>query len=68
MSGIRFPNDILLQDADFPQSLSDHIILNDVNISGSVSISGKLNNIDYNMACDLASPNRSPYGLILARK
>lgn len=66
VSGIKFPNDIVLKDADFPQSIPG-VVVNDINILGKITVEGTINNIDYNIACDLLSPNASPYGLILER-
>lgn len=64
---IKFPNDIVLKDADFMQSISG-IAVNDINVSGKITVEGKINSIDYNIACDLiAGPNPGPYGLILER-
>lgn len=56
----------MLKDADFLQSISD-VVVNDINVSGKITVEGKINSIDYNIACDLLSPNASPYGLILQR-
>lgn len=66
VSGIKFPNDIVLKDADFLQAVSG-IVVDDINVSGKITVEGTVNNIDYNIACDLTSPNASGYGLILER-
>lgn len=68
VSGIKFPNDIVLKDADFLQTVSSFVTVNDINITGSITVEGKVNNINYNIACDLLSPDASSYGLILERK
>lgn len=66
VAGIKFPDDIVLKEADFMQSISS-VLVNDINISGNITVEGNVNNINYNIACDLLSPNASPYGLILER-
>lgn len=68
VSGIKFPNDIVLKDAEFLQTLLNNVAVNDINVSGGITMEGKVNNIDYNVACDLLSSDSSPYGLILERK
>lgn len=66
VSGIKFPNDIVLKDADFVQSVSG-VVVDYINVSGKITVEGKINDIDYNIACDLTSPNAGGYGLILER-
>ncbi|KAJ6641224.1 hypothetical protein Bhyg_06159, partial [Pseudolycoriella hygida] len=64
VSNIKFPNDIVLKEADFVQSIPSATV-DDISISGKITVEGNINNINYNIACDLLSPDSSAFGLIL---
>lgn len=66
VSGIKFPNDIVLKDADFLQSIAT-VTADDVNVLGKIAVEGKMNGVDYNIACDLLSPDAGQYSLIIER-
>lgn len=66
VSGIKFPDDIVLKDSESLQSVAGAVV-NDINVSGKITVDGTINDINYNIACDLLSPDPSPYTLVLER-
>lgn len=67
VSGIKFPDDVVVKASDFLQTLVS-LTVNDINVSGKIVVEKMINTVDYNSACDLISPDASPYTLILERE